>query len=165
MAAYTFPTSPVNGQRYPANPGVSGKIQYQWNSTSEVWETVQSVVTTNNQTAFNSYVWPNPPVTDGYQLTTSEDGVLSWSPAATPVVKSLSLLQSFNGTLTQFTLVETGTSTPFSPTPSDNIIVFLGGVPQIKDAAYSVTGSVIDFTEAPSTGTIFSAVTLVNTAG
>lgn len=163
--SYSFPASPSDGDRYPVNPGVVGKVQFQWNAGLGVWEVVQSTIRSNNQLAFNEYVWPDSPEDDGYQLTSTSDGLLNWTPAATPVVKSLSLLEQFNGSRTQFTLVETGTTTSFSPTPSANIIVFLGGVTQIKDAAYSVTGSQIVFTEAPLSGTIFSAVTLVNLAG
>ena len=164
MAAYSFPSSPVDGQRYPVNPGTSGKVQFQWDATLGVWSTVQSTVKTNNQQAFNNYVWPTTaPSTTGYQLTGDAEGVLSWSPAATPVVKSLSLLEAFDGILAEFTLVETGTTTPFAPAPSNNLIVFLGGVPQINNAAYSVTASSIVFTEAPLTGTSFNSFTLVNT--
>lgn len=163
--SYSFPTNPSDGDRYPADPGVIGKVQFQWDAGLGVWGVVQSTIRSNNQLAFNEYVWPNSPEEDGYQLTSSSTGELNWTPAAIPVVKALSLLESIDGIETQFTLVETGTSTPFSPTPSENIIVFLGGVVQIKDAAYSVTGSQIVFTEAPPSGTIFSAVTLVNLAG
>lgn len=163
--SYSFPTSPSDGDRYPANPGVSGKVQFQWSESLGVWEVVQSTIRSNNQLAFNEYIWPISPEEDDYQLTSTSGGVLSWTPAAIPVVKSLSLLEPFNGSRTQFTLVGTGTTTPFLPTPPENLIVFLGGVPQITGAAYSVTGSQIVFTEAPALGTIFSAVTLVNLAG
>ena len=163
--SYSFPTSPSDGDRYPTNPGVSGKVQFQWNASLGVWEVVQPTIRSNNQLAFNEYVWPDSPEEDGYQLTSTSVGVLNWSPAAIPVVKSLSLSENFDGSRTQFTLVKTGGTVSFSPTPPENLIVFLGGVAQIKDAAYSVTGSQIVFTEAPLSGTIFSAVTLVNLAG
>lgn len=163
--AYSFPTSPVNGQLYPVGAGQSGKIQYRWDSASQVWSVVPTTLRTNNQLAFNDYVWPEGPLEDGYQLTTDVDGVLSWNPAALPMVKSISLLETFNDLRVEFTMVETGTTDPVTPEPPENVIVFLGGVPQIKDAAYTVSSSTITFTEAPATGTIFSAVTIVNAPG
>jgi hypothetical protein len=48
--------------------------------------------------------------------------------------------------------------TPFTPVPSANIVVFLGGVPQQPNAAYTVAGSTITFTEAPLAGTLFYAI-------
>jgi len=57
----------------------------------------------------------------------------------------------FNGLLTTFALEIGGT--PTAPTPATNLLVFLGGVPQIAGAAYSVVGSFIEFSEAPPAGT------------
>lgn len=159
--AYNFPSSPTPGQLYPS-PALNGKTQYSWNSTLGVWEIVQSTIKTNNQNAINNYVWPSNPSTAGSQLTIGSDGVLSWSPAAIPVVKTLTLLETFNGSRVSFTLADPETSNPFSPEPSSNLIVFLGGVPQIVNAAYTVTNEEIIFTEAPASGTVFSAFTLIN---
>lgn len=159
--AYNFPATPTPGQLYPS-PAEDGKMQYKWDATSGVWEVVQSAVLTNSQDANNGYVWPSGPTPPGTQLTTNANGVLSWSPAAIPVVKTLSLLEGFDNTTTAFTLLDTEAEVPYSPSPSSNLIVFLGGVPQIRDAAYSVSGSEIVFTEAPIPGTVFSAFTLVN---
>lgn len=96
-------------------------------------------------------------------LSTDADGVLSWSEESPPVAKSLGLLESFDDFETEFTLVEAGTTTPFTPSPSSNIVVFLGGVPQIpgSGSAYTVTGNKIKFSEAPVIGTNFYAFSLV----
>lgn len=159
--AYTFPSSPTPGQLYPS-PAQNGKTQYRWDNSLGVWEIVQSTVKTNNQNANNGYVWPSGPTPAGSQLTTDSNGILSWSPAAIPVVKTLSLQESFNGTRTLFNMVDSQTAQPYAPNPSSNLIVFLGGVPQIAGAAYTVTNTEIVFTEAPLAGTVFSAFTLVN---
>jgi hypothetical protein len=70
----------------------------------------------------------------------------------------LALLEPIDGTRQAFTLVVAGTTNPFSPAPSTNIVVFLGGVPQIPTAAYSIFTNTITFTEAPLTGSTFYAI-------
>jgi hypothetical protein len=77
-------------------------------------------------------------------------------------MKVLSLLEPFDGTATFFTLIDPVTSAPFAPSPSGNLIVFLGGVPQIPAAAYTVNTSTIQFLEPPLLGTTFYAITSVN---
>ncbi|MFZ9315655.1 MAG: hypothetical protein ACO24P_00270 [Candidatus Nanopelagicaceae bacterium] len=63
---------------------------------------------------------------------------------------------SFNGTQTNFTLQELGQN--YLPSFNDSLLIFLGGVVQIKDASYSMDGSVITFSEAPVAGTTFLAL-------
>jgi len=162
MAALIFPPAPTVGQRFPVNPGTAGISQWRWTGTK--WNAVLSTVSlgATNQDAYNTYQWP---LTDGpadKQLTTDGTGVLSWSDPASPSLQVLSLLELPNGVLQSFTLVEAGSSTPFSPNPSTNIVVFLGGVPQIPSAAYAVSTNTITFTEPPLTGTTFYAISSVN---
>jgi hypothetical protein len=57
-----------------------------------------------------------------------------------------------------YTLVEYGTGTFFTPVPSTNLVVFLGGVPQVQTVNYSVTGNQITFTDLPPNGTTFYAI-------
>jgi hypothetical protein len=68
---------------------------------------------------------------------------------------------SFNGATVSFPL-SIG-AVPYTPNPSTNIMVFVGGVVQIPGAsnAYTVTGSNITFTSAPPTGASFYATTVV----
>jgi hypothetical protein len=73
------------------------------------------------------------------------------------IMQPLSLLEPFNGTLTTFTIVKSGTSTPFIPTPSTNILIFLGGVVQIPGVAFNIIGDQLTFTAAPLAGTDFYA--------
>jgi hypothetical protein len=161
MAAFVFPSAPVAGQRYPVNPGTSGAAQYEWDSTVGVWNVVSNFVRTNNQSAFNTYDWPNSDGTSGYQLTTDGAGTVSWAAAATPRLALLDdISASFDGVQTAFGLFEGGVT--FTPSPSTNILVFLGGVPQTPTSAYSVAGSTITFTAAPPAGTNFYAITTEN---
>jgi hypothetical protein len=122
---------------------------------------VPNFVRTNLQTANNTYLWPTADGVANQQLTTDGAGNLSWQLSATPSLKVLALLEAFDGAATAFTLVESGTTTPFTPTPVANIVVFLGGVPQSPTAAYTVVGNTITFTEAPLAGSVFYAITSV----
>lgn len=161
MAALVFPAAPSTGDVYPANPGTSGATQYKWDGTK--WNAVLSVVSlgTSNQDAYNQYQWPLADGSTGFQLTTDGVGNLSWDIPSSPSIQVLGLLEPFDGGNVAYTLVEAGTSIPFSPNPSTNLVVFLGGVPQIPTAAYSVVGNTVTFTEPPSLGTTFYAISNV----
>lgn len=162
MPALDFPSSPTPGQLYPPDPGTSGVTQYRWNDTKGIWDSVYSSVSLGiaNQGAFNDYQWPASDGTAGYQLTTNGTGTLSWEVTAAPVLQVLSLLEPFDGVRQAFTLVEYQTSTPFIPNPSTNLVVFLGGVPQMPTSSYSVTPGTdtIIFSEPPLTGSTFYAI-------
>ena len=160
--AIVFPGSPSVGDRWPLDPGTAGVSQWVYDGTK--WNAVLNTVSlgATNQAAFNDYTWP---LTDGAankQLTTNGSGALSWSDPATPSLQVLSLLEPIDGIVSNFTLVKAGTSVPFSPSPSTNIVVFLGGVPQIPTAAYTVSTNTISFTEIPLVGTTFYAISSVN---
>ena len=160
--ALVFPAAPTVGQRFPANPGTSGISQWQWTGTK--WNAVLSTVSLGspNQAAFNDYTWPLADGAANKQLTTNGSGALSWADPATPSLQVLGLLEPIDGIVSNFTLVKAGTTTPFSPSPSTNIVVFLGGVPQIPTAAYTVSTNTISFTEIPLVGTTFYAISSVN---
>lgn len=162
MAALQFPTSPTPGQLVDPNPGVSGVTQYRWNNTKGVWDAVLSTVSlgTQNQGAYNQYQWPAADGAPAQQLTTDGSGNLSWEVPSNPSLQIVDVLENFDGVRQSFTLIELGTTTPFIPTPSTNLVVFLGGVPQIPTAAYAVpTGtSTINFTEPPLAGATFYAI-------
>jgi hypothetical protein len=158
MPALNFPIGPTIGDLYPPDPGTSGVTQYIYDGAK--WNAVTPNVSlgTANQGAYNQYQWP---ATDGLpdqQLTTDGAGNLSWDVTSTPSLEILSVLEPFDGVQQAFTLVKTGTTTPFSPNPSTNVVVFLGGVPQIPSAAYTVATNTITFTEAPLTGATFYAI-------
>jgi hypothetical protein len=155
--ALVFPTAPAVGDLYPANPGTSGVAQYKWDGTK--WNAVLSTVSLGiaNQGAYNQYQWPSADGSPNQQLTTDGSGNLSWNVSATPSLQVLQLDRPFDGSVS-YTLYESGTTTPFTPVPSTNIVVFLGGVPQIPNAAYTVAGATITFTEAPLAGTTFYAI-------
>ena len=155
--AIVFPAAPAIGTRFPADPGTAGVTQYVWTGTR--WDAVVSTVSlgATNQDAYNSYLWPNTDGTSGYQLSTDGTGNLSWTVSAIP---SLTLIDDiapqFDGVLTIFGLTVGGLA--FAPTPSGNILVFLGGVPQTPGSAYPITGATIQFLGAPLAGTVFYAI-------
>lgn len=159
--AYIFPPSPSVGAKYPLNPGTSGQTQYQWDGVK--WKAVLSTVSLGspNQGAFNDYQWPATDGVAGKQLTTDGAGNLTWDATAAPNLQVLGLLEPIDGTSLAYTLVLAGTTTPFAPNPSTNIVVFLGGVPQIPTAAYTVSTNTIAFTEAPKVGSTFYAISSV----
>ena len=66
----------------------------------------------------------------------------------------------FNGLTTAFQLKVNGVAT--APSPSTNIMVFLGGIAQIPGAgnAYTVSGVTINFSAPPPVGTTFYATTI-----
>ena len=156
--ALVFPVGPAIGDLYPPDPGTAGVTQYRWDGGK--WVSVLSTVSlgATNQGAFNQYQWPLTDGPAGYQLQSDGAGNLSWSIPAVASMEVLGLLEPFDGVLQSFTLVLAGTTTPFTPVPSTNIIVFLGGVPQIPTNSYSTVGNTIVFTQAPLTGTTFYAI-------
>lgn len=155
MAAYNFPNSPSLNQYYP-DPPEAGKTQYKWDGS--VWQIVTPFVQTGRQDAYNNYEWPTAVGSVGTQLTSDGSGGLTWEQSAFTTFALVSINEAFDGVRTSFTLVNPGTTTPFIPTPSSNILVFLGGVPQIPNTAYSIIGSTIEFTEAPLAGSTFYAI-------
>ena len=161
--ALDFPTAPTPGQLYPIDPGTSGVTQYRWDNTKGVWNAVLSTISLGaaNQGAYNQYQWPAADGALNQQLTTDGAGNLTWDVPATPSIQVLGLLEPFDGIALSFTLVESGTITPFTPVPSTNIVIFLGGVPQLPSSAYSILGNTVTFTQAPLAGTTFYGISNV----
>ena len=160
--AIVFPVGPAIGDLYPADPGTSGVTQYQWDGAK--WNVVPSLVSLGiqNQGAYNQYQWPAADGTLGTQLTTDGTGNLAWDVPAAPSFQLLQLDRPFTGVAgdVAFTLETNPGGVPFTPNPFTNLVVFLGGVPQVPSAAYSVNAgtSTITFTEAPLPGTTFYAI-------
>jgi hypothetical protein len=161
--ALLFPDTPTPGELFPVNPGTPGVTQYRWNNTKGVWDAVLNTVSLGaaNQGAYNTYQWPATDGTLNQQLTTDGAGNLAWGGSAIPSMQVLGLLEPFDGTNLSFTLIESGSTTPFTPVPSTNLVIFLGGVPQIPSAAYSVVGNTVTFTQAPLTGNTFYGISNV----
>jgi len=69
---------------------------------------------------------------------------------------------SFDGVTTGFPLAIAGV--PYAPSPTSNIMVFIGGIAQTSGAgnAYTIAGSSISFTSAPPAGASFLATTVRN---
>jgi hypothetical protein len=158
--ALVFPPGPTPGQRYPVNPGTSGVTQYEWNNIKGVWNAVLSAVSLGspNQAAYNGYQWPAADGLAGRQLTTDGAGNLTWSGEADVSIQAVGITPLIDGVSFTYTLVEYGTGTFFTPVPSTNLVVFLGGVPQVPTVNYNVVGNQITFTDLPPNGTTFYAI-------
>jgi hypothetical protein len=163
MAAIVFPPSPPVGTLWPDNPGTSGVSQYMYDGSK--WNVVTPSVSLGvaNQGAYNTYQWPSADGAAGTQLTTDGVGNLIWDVPATPSFQLLQLDAPFDGIRTAFTLETNPGGTPFIPDPYTNLVVFLGGVPQVPTAAYVVNPGTptITFTEIPLAGTTFYAISNV----
>ena len=69
-----------------------------------------------------------------------------------------SIASQFNGVLTTFNLTVGGTSV--TPGNEQNLIIVIGGIPQEPTAAFTVSGTTITFTSAPTAGMTFYGVLL-----
>jgi hypothetical protein len=156
MAALNFPSNPADGQLWPS-PAEAGIGQWSWSDANNYWKEVPFYVRLQSGD-YNDYNWPATAGVSGQQLATDGLGALSWAAAGGAQFRLLGLLEPFDSVNVAFTLVDLGTSTPYSPNPSTNIAVFLGGVPQVPVAAYSVSTNTITFTEAPLIGATFYAI-------
>jgi hypothetical protein len=94
-------------------------------------------------------------VIPGQNIIISPEGVIS---ATVPDVRPPAQLDAlpFDGITQTFTLRVSGV--PITPSNAVSILVVVGGVIQTADTAYTVTGSSINFSEAPSAGTSFYGV-------
>jgi len=153
--AYSFPTNPTNGQRFPTNAQAAGKTQYEWNSAQGVWNVVPTFITLGNQAAFNDFEWPLSDGPSSHYLTTNGAGELAWD-LYYPTLLPLKLGSPFDGVEVAYEIQQLN-GNPFTPNPSSNIVVFLGGVPQIPSESYTVEDDILTFTEAPPIGTTFYA--------
>jgi hypothetical protein len=85
------------------------------------------------------------------------------STSAPPYIANLDDISGlFDGVTTGFPL--TIASVAYAPTPTSNIMVFIGGIAQTPGAtqAYTITGTNISFVSAPPTGASFYATTVRN---
>jgi hypothetical protein len=156
--ALIFPPGPTTGQLFPLNPGTSGVSQWKYDGAK--WVTVPTTVSLGSpkQGAYNDYQWPAADGLAGRQLTTDGAGNLTWSGEADVSIQALGITPLCDGLSSTFTLVLYGSGTFFTPVPSTNIVVFLGGVPQVPTVNYNVVGNQITFTDIPPNGTTFYAI-------
>lgn len=164
MSSYSFPTSPIDGQRYPEDGDAAGKTQFQWVASKGVWDIVPSYIKLGNQASSNSYSWPLTDGPEGYQLTTNGEGGLSWAEKGSSSLVPINLDATPDGVRFQFTLLDSD-SNPYIPIPSSNLLVFLGGIPQIPNVAYTLEDDQITFSEPPQVGVNFHAVSSVTLQG
>ena len=161
MAAVTFPGAPALNQIYPPAAGTPGVSQWQWDGAK--WNTVPVFVRTNNQLAYNAYVWPDTKApTHGFQITDNlADGVLSWEIPGGPFIYIDDISASFDGVAVLFQLTQGGVN--YIPDPLTNIIIVLGGIVQTPGTSYVIdTFGQILFSQAPATGAAFVAISNLN---
>jgi len=105
-------------------------------------------------------------VTAGYGINIDANGVISVDTSIfpTPTIVNLGALQPTDGAQITFTLVEYGTTNLYTLSSPDNLVVYLGGVPQLPgtgpDESYVVVASQVIFNQPPPAGTTFLAVTV-----
>lgn len=158
--ALTFPPTPSAGDVFPAGAGTAGVSQ--WIYDGSKWNTVPVFVRTNNQLAYNNYVWPNTKApTPGFQITDNlANGVLSWEIPGGPFIYLDDISSQFDGAQNIFTLTQN--SQPYTPDPLTNIIIVLGGIVQTPGMSYTISGPQITFSLAPAPGAAFCAISNLN---
>jgi hypothetical protein len=95
-------------------------------------------------------------IPDGSTITVTSSGVISATARQFVYLDDIS--SQFNGASTSFILRRSGVA--YSPVPSTNIMVVIGGVPQPYGTAFTVSGFTILFPQAPPTGATFLGVTV-----
>ncbi len=84
---------------------------------------------------------------------------ISFSPSSSSQIQVIDDISgSFNGSTQTFTLTSSGSS--ITPASAQSLIINLGGIVQDPTDDYSVSGSNITFSTAPSSGLTFSGVSL-----
>jgi hypothetical protein len=100
----------------------------------------------------------------GFGVSIALDGTLSVLSSALPKSRiiNLGVLETIDGLQTSFTLVEYGTTIPYTLAVQSNLAVFLGGVPQLPSDSYTVAASQVTFVTPPPADTVFLAITVAN---
>ena len=105
-------------------------------------------------------LWTLPAIdgNNGQALITSGTGSLSWGNAGggangADIEKFDNISSGFNSSTTSFNLTVSGVA--YSPPYINALIISIGGVIQEASTAYTISGNVITFTSAPSTGSSF----------
>ena len=96
-------------------------------------------------------------VRQGKGISISPDGVITIAAGATYTVLD-SLSTRFNGVSVTFPLTSAGI--PFAPASPNSLLIFIGGVIQIPNVSFNVSGTNITFGSAPPTGATFYGVSL-----
>lgn len=99
----------------------------------------------------------NGAVRQGKGISISADGVVTIAPNATYTVLD-SLSSRFNGSSVVFPLTVAGV--PFAPVSPNSLLIFIGGIIQIPNISFTLSGSNITFGSAPPSGASFYGVSL-----
>jgi hypothetical protein len=96
-------------------------------------------------------------VKQGTGLAIAAEGAISLSPGSTYSLLD-NISSGFDGTRTSFQMTVSGI--PFSPASFNSLLVFIGGVIQPPLVGFTITGSAIIITSAPSSGVTFYGISL-----
>lgn len=96
-------------------------------------------------------------VKQGAGISISADGTISLAAGGGFVVLD-NISASFNGSVTTFQMTTSGV--PYAPSSANSLLIFLGGVIQIPNNSFSVTGPSLVFTAPPPAGTSFYGISL-----
>lgn len=150
MAILTFPTSPLNGQIYPTAAPIGVNI-YQWSSADITWRLLGPASGVTAGTYGSATSIPQITVDPTGRITFAQSIPIQFGLVFLDDISSL-----FDGTTLSFGLSVAGS--PISP--GTNLLIFIGGTPQIAGSSYTVSGSTISFTGAPPAGATFIGVTV-----
>jgi hypothetical protein len=186
----SFPTNPTAGQTTTQNGRTYSWSGYAWEFITQNVNSARSSLTTTSGTLTLSITGGYVPgyldlFQNGVKLLsgsdyTATDGtsvtLANSAPSGTTIeyitllpsinnnlyTKLDSISSSFNGSSTSFGLAVSGT--PYYPVSANTLGIYVGGVAQEPISSYSVSGSNIIFTEAPSSGLTFWGVGYGTTA-
>jgi hypothetical protein len=155
-------------------PGIAGFLRYNTDENYNeffnggAWLPVTQGTGAVFSTVSNTAPTPHAPGDFWYDTATQGEFVwtgTTWAPTTPPqpgysFIEFDTVAPLFDGSVTNFPLTVDGA--PYAPSPSSNIMVFLGGVIQFPGAgnSYSVFGSTIIFTTPPPVGMSFYATTV-----
>jgi hypothetical protein len=154
-------------------PGIAGFLRYNTDENYNeffnggAWLPMTQDTGAVFSTVSNTAPVPRAPGDFWYDTVALEEKVwtgTAWAPTTPTIGFSFREIDTitplFDGSATNFPLTVGGV--PYSPTPTSNIMVFLGGVVQIPGAgnAYTVFGSTLIFTTPPTAGMSFYATTV-----
>jgi hypothetical protein len=169
--ALNFPSNPYDGQLYP-DPAIPGAQQYVYNDTKGTWLTVfKGVETVLGINPIFITGTDNSPVVNIKDVTTTESGAMTAAdkvkldslsavslPSGSTYTTIDNISSGFNGVQRSFQIASSGS--PFSPIDAKSMLVFIGGVIQLPQVGFTISGSNIIFSSAPLSGATFYGISL-----
>ena len=152
MALLTFPFPVADGTIYPVNPPAGTNV-YQWSSVDQTWRLLGTSTGVVPGVYGSANTIPQITVDAAGRITS----VVNIPLASRELAFLDDISGGFDGLATNFPLSLGGA--PYTPT--GEVLIFVAGSPQVEGASYTISGSVINFGEAPPAGATFIGVTVV----